>query len=248
MGKSVIEDRGDVAILRLNNGVTNAIDPALLDDLDTSLQTIKETYRGLVLAGGTRFFSIGFDLPQLLRMNRDAMTAFFDKFNHIAFQLFTLPLPAACAIAGHAIAGGNILALTCDYRFAAAEEKQIGLNEIRLGLPVPHLADLMLRQIIGDRKATEMIYSGRFITLETAEGIGLIDERIPLSDLDALAADRVAELAAFMQPAFAAIKANRVEAVCRQYKRDCLAKRETFLDCWFNPSTQALLQAAVEKF
>jgi len=248
MGKSVIEDHGSVAILRLNNGVTNAISPSLLDDLDSSLGAIREKYRGLVLAGGTKFFSIGFDLPQLLRMDRDAMTAFFDKFNHIALELFTLPLPTACAIAGHAIAGGNILALTCDYRYAAAEEKQIGLNEIRLGLPVPHLADLMLRQIIGDRKATEMIYSGKFISLETAEDMGLIDERVPSSDLDAIATARVAELAAFMQPAFAAIKANRVEAVCRQYERDYQAKRETWLDCWFNSSTQALLHKAVEKF
>lgn len=248
MGKAVIEDHGSVAILRLNNGVTNAISPSLLDDLDRSLRTIRKKYRGLVLAGGTKFFSIGFDLPQLLLMNRDAMTAFFDKFNHIASELFTLPLPTACAIAGHAIAGGNILALTCDYRYAAAEEKQIGLNEIRLGLPVPHLADLMLRQIIGDRKATEMIYSGNFISLETAEGMGLIDQRLPPADLDTFAATRVAELASFRQPAFAAIKANRVEAIRRQYERDYMAKRETCLDCWFSPSTQDLLQKAVEKF
>ena len=77
----------------------------------------------MIFAGGTRFFSIGLSLPELLQLDRESMTEFWYDFDQALFNLFTLPLPSACAIAGHAIAGGTILALTCDYRLATAEKK-----------------------------------------------------------------------------------------------------------------------------
>ena len=113
--------------------------------------------------------------PALLRLDRIAMTGFWYKFNQLAFDIFTLPLPTVCAISGHAVAGGNVLALTCDYRFATSDKKQIGLNEVKLGVPAPYLADLILRQIVGDRYATEMLYHGEFMSLSDAKQIGLID-------------------------------------------------------------------------
>lgn len=128
-----IEQRGRVAIIRLNNGVTNALSPDLVHDLALELTRVKDQFQGIVLAGGAKFFCIGFDLPKVLTLDRAEMARFFYEFNQVAFDLLTLPLPTACAIAGHAIAGGNILALTCDYRFAGSGKKLIGLNEVRLG-------------------------------------------------------------------------------------------------------------------
>jgi len=179
-----IESRESVAIMRLNNEVTNALSPEIVDDLSSALTQVKSEFQGIILAGGAKFFCIGFDLPRLLKLDRTGMTRFFHEFNQVAFNLFTLPLPTACAIAGHAIAGGNILALTCDYRFAASGNKLIGLNEIKLGVPVPYLADLILRQIVGDRAAKEILYHGKFIALSEAEKIGLVDEIVPQEELE----------------------------------------------------------------
>ena len=52
-------------------------------------------------------------------------------------------------VAGHAVAGGCVLALATDLRLIAAGKKLIGLNEVTIGLPVPYLADLALRQLVG---------------------------------------------------------------------------------------------------
>lgn len=248
MSNATLENHGHIAVLRLTNGVTNAIGPEMLEDLAEAIEEIRQSYKGLVLAGGPKFFSIGFDLPRILLLNRDGMTAFFDRFNHISLELFTLSMPTACVIAGHAIAGGNILALTCDYRYAATEKKWIGLNEIKLGLPVPYLADLILRQIVGDRKASEMMYRGEFMSLADAFGAGLVDAHAPSSDPEDYVMAKIDELAALRQPAFASIKATRVESVCERYQRNCRVKSDTFLDCWFDPSTQKLLHEAAEKF
>ncbi|MCD6298770.1 MAG: enoyl-CoA hydratase/isomerase family protein, partial [Deltaproteobacteria bacterium] len=164
------------------------------------------------------------------------------------FDILILPIPTACAITGHAIAGGTILALSCDYRFSAPGRKLMGLNEVKIGVPVPYLPDLMLRQVAGDRAATEMLYSGEYIDPDKAKKIGLLDEVLPQEDVENRAIEKITELASLPGPAFAAIKANRVEAVRMAYEKNYKAKHELFLDCWFSQPTQELLGKAAESF
>ncbi|MGD9010542.1 MAG: enoyl-CoA hydratase-related protein [Desulfobacteraceae bacterium] len=73
MDQVSIETHGDVALLRLANGVTNAIGPVMVDELLEALQAVQLDYRGMVLAGGDKFFSIGLDLPLLLTLDEDDM-------------------------------------------------------------------------------------------------------------------------------------------------------------------------------
>ncbi|MEJ2731863.1 MAG: enoyl-CoA hydratase/isomerase family protein [Deltaproteobacteria bacterium] len=248
MSKVKIEPHADVAVLRLANGVTNAISPELLDDLKDALNHAKEEFKGLILAGGTKFFSIGFDLPTLLQLERPAMTDFYFHFNRTALDLYTVPLPTACAISGHAIAGGTILALTADFRFASSGRKLMGLNEVKIGVPVPYLADLMLRQIVGDRAATELNYSGEFVETEQARKIGLLDDVCPPEELERKAIEKVASLAGLPPYGFNLIKENRVEEIRSRFKEKGSAKIDLFLNCWFDPAVQELLKEAAKKF
>ena len=234
MSKIIIEDCGSVAILRLNNGVTNAITDQLVNDFNEALHKIGAKFKGMVLAGGTKFLSIGLDLPSLTKLDRPAMTDFFYKFDQLIFDLFTLPLPTVCAIAGHAVAGGNILAIACDYRFGTSDKKQIGLNEIKLGVPLPYLTDLMLRQIVGDMSARDMLYHGEYMTLSDAKQIGLIDKIYSPETVEEEAVKKATELAAFDGRALAEMKANRTEEIRLRYKENCKSKNEYFLDCWFS--------------
>jgi len=247
MNKISIEERGAVAILRLTNGVTNAISPELVKDLSIASTQIRNEFKGMIFAGGTRFFSIGFSLPELLQLDRASMTEFWYDFDQAVFNLFTLPLPSACAIAGHAIAGGTILALTCDYRLATAEKKLLGLNEVKLGIPVPYLADLILRQTVGDRSATELLYRGDFIDTEKALEIGLVDEVHQKEHLEERAVERITEIATHPQPAFTTIKSNRLEAIRLRYEKNNRTKNEEFLNCWFSRPAQKLLAIAAKK-
>jgi enoyl-CoA hydratase/carnithine racemase len=246
--KVKIESHADVAILRLSNGVTNAISPELVDDLADALHQTKNEFKGLVLAGGTKFFSIGFDLPALLRLDRSAMADFYFKFNQTALDFYTVPLPTACAIAGHAIAGGTILALTADFRFASSGRKLMGLNEVKIGVPVPFLADLMLRQIVGDRAATELNYRGEFLEPEQAKRIGLLDDVCTPEELDQKTLQKIVDLTALPPYGFPLIKANRVEEIQSTFKAKGSIKINLFLDCWFEPTVQELLNQAGEKF
>jgi enoyl-CoA hydratase/carnithine racemase len=242
-----VESHENVTVLRLDNGVTNAIGPLMLDALCAAIDAIDDRTGAIVLAGNPKFFSMGFDLPHLLTLNRARMSDFFFRFNDVVCTLFTLPLPTVCAMAGHAVAGGNILALTCDYRLGVAGKK-IGLNEIQLGVPVPYLAGLMLGQLAGDRVAKKMLYEGYFLETDEARQVGLIDAVYPLESVEAQAVAKATELAALSPAAFAAMKAVRVETLQQQYKSNGWQKNEQFLDCWFSKQAQALLNEASRKF
>jgi enoyl-CoA hydratase/carnithine racemase len=245
----LIENHENVVVLRLNNGVTNAINLRLVNDLLRAVEDcLDNEYKGLVLTGNSKFFCIGFDLPVLLEFDRAGLADFYYKFNQMALKLFTLPVPTVCAISGHATAGGTILALTCDYRLAASGKKLIGLNEIKLGVPVPYLADLMLRLIISERAATQLLYSGEFISAADATNTGLVDEVVAQELLEERAIEKSREIATLQRSAFVQIKANRFEDTLFKYQKNHRSKTEHFLNCWFDPDVQKLLMKAADKF
>jgi enoyl-CoA hydratase/carnithine racemase len=248
MSKVILEAHDAVATLRLNNGVINAISPELLDDITDALTRIKGEFKGMVLAGGEKFFCIGLDLPGLLPLGRSEMVEFYFKFMQVALDLYTLPMPTASAINGHATAGGAIFALCSDFRFASSGRKFIGLNEVKIGVPVPYLADLILRQVVGDRHATEMMFKGEFVELEMAQKIGLVDDVFSMEDLEEKAVAKIAELTALPPQGLSVIKNNRVEAVSSQYKKVRSTEADLFLECWFNPAVQEQLKEAAGRF
>ena len=248
MSKVIIEAHDAIAVLRLNNNVTNAISPALINDLRTALQRAKTEFKGVVLAGGDKFFCIGLDLPNLLQLGRAEMIEFYGMLNQAVLDLYTLPLPTTCAIAGHATAGGAVLALATDFRFVAKGRKLIGFNEVKIGLPVPGLADLILRQIIGDRHATDLIFNGEFLEPDQAHKIGLVDGVLSIEELEKEARAKIVQLAELPPGGLALAKQHRVDDVRSRYEKMRESEADGFLDCWFKPSVQALLAEAATKF
>ena len=248
MPKVVREDHGAVALLRLTNGVTNAIGAGLLIELEAAIREVRERYQGLVLAGNTKFFSIGLNLPELLTLDRDEIFDFWNKFEDLVLGLYTLPIPTAGALAGHAIAGGAILALTCDYRFMAEGKRRIALNEVKIGIPVPYLAHLLLQQIVPKRVAVEMEFAGIFLGPDDAKAAGLADEVCAEETVEARALEKICELATMPRPAFTFTKQHRIRWIPSQFRAIRQDMNRAFMDCWFMPSTQALLKEAAQKF
>jgi enoyl-CoA hydratase/carnithine racemase len=248
MSQVVLEDHDTVALLRLTHGVVNAIGITLVDELSKSFQEIAGKYHGLVLAGNSKFFSIGLDVPTLLTCSRNALADFWNRFENLVLALYTLPIPTACAIRGHATGGGAILALACDYRFMANGNRRMALNEVKIGVPVPYLADLMLRQITTDRVAVEMEYCSSFFGPEEAKAVGLADAIWNEDIVENQALNKIRELAEVSQAAFAITKSHRTREIPSRFNSVRQDLNQGFLDCWFEPATQKLLAEAAQKF
>jgi enoyl-CoA hydratase/carnithine racemase len=245
------EFQDNIAIVKLDRSVTNAINLELVNSAAEAIQRVKTNadVRGLVLGSTSeKFFSIGFDIPQLYDPPQEEMRTFYGAFNRMCLELYTFPKPTAAVLTGHTIAGGCILANCCDYRFMAEGRIWMGLNEIKLGVPVPHLADRILHSLVGSRTARDIMETGEFYSPEKALEVGLVDDVCPRNEVVAKAMAKVWDLGAMPLMAFRAIKQNRTAAVEREAREKWVEKEREFIMCWYSKEARVLLQAAMEKF
>lgn len=105
-----------------------------------------------------------------------------------------------------------------------------------------------MRQIIGDRYATELMFTGEFVETQQSRKMGLIDDVFQPEDLEEKAIAKIAELAALPPYGITVIKNNRVETISSRYEEMRSADAEWFLNCWFNPAVQELLKVAAKKY
>ena len=246
-----VEHHGWVVLVKLNHGATNALSPKVVYELEGILRRVREddAVKGLVLASSNqKFFSIGFDIPELFEMNMDHFKGFYRLFNQICMDLFTLPKPTVAAITGHAIAGGCILALCCDYRFIAQGHKLMGLNEVRLGMPVPYLPDRVLHALAGFRRAREMMESGEFYPPEKAFEMGIVDKILPIEDVVKAAVEHAGTMGGLPKVGYEIIKQNRVEVIAEAVKAREGQKETVFIESWYSDEARERLKDAMKKF
>lgn len=246
-----IEYQSEIAILKLDNGVSNTITPQMVADLSDTLKRFEtdDNVRGLVLTSANeKFFSIGFDIPNLYPLPPDEFGKFFSAFNQLSIQLYSILKPTIAAIPGHAIAGGCILALCCDYRTISAGRKLMGLNEIKLGAPVPYPVDCMLRDLIGSHKARQVMEFGEFYALEEALQLGMVDQITSPEGVIPASVERIQQITANPAKAFAVIKQNRTQPVLDQINTRLEQVRDDFSACWYSEETRQRLEEAIEKF
>ena len=246
-----IEYQDTVAVVKLKRGVTNAINLHLVNHLSTSLLRVKDdsTVRGVVLGSANeKFFSIGFDIPELLELSRSDFKNFYKAFNQLCIDLFTHPKPTIAAITGHAIAGGCILTLCCDYRFIAEGRKLMGLNEIKLGLPVPYPGDCILRDLVGTRTAREIIGIGEFYQPYDLLHLGMVDQVLPLKQVLPKSIEKAKMLGALPYQASAKIKQNRVEMIEARIRAQLVEKEHFFIECWYSDRARERLKEAAKTF
>src|SRR5258706_8210426 len=113
-----IDDRdGGVRVLTLDRPPANALHEALLAALGAALDAarIDDGGRARVLTGAGRFFSGGFDLAAP-RRDEAAARALQTLYRDVHVRLLAFPKPTLASLGGHAIAGGLVLVLACDYR------------------------------------------------------------------------------------------------------------------------------------
>jgi len=246
-----IEHQNQVAILRLNRGTTNAINSDLVLALDSAVkrQGADPDVRGLVLTSSNRkFFSIGLDIPNLFALGEEEFRSFYQSYNQMCLGMLTISKPLIAGITGHAIAGGFIIGLCCDYRFISEGRKLVGLNEIKLGVPVPYVADCVLRKLIGHRNARDIMDSGGFLEPEEASQLGVVDGLLPAEELLSRSIEKARELSADSPEAFALIKSSRVYAVEREITSQLSEREDAFIKCWYSDDARAHLKDAISKY
>lgn len=239
------------AFIKFHRETTNAINQQLVDEFAGVLKDLgsNDDIHSLVLTStNDKFFSIGLDIPQLYDLTRQEFKHFFHTFNQVCVDLLTFPKPTIAAITGHAIAGGCILTLCCDYRLIAAGHKLMGLNEVKLGVPVPYPAACVLPHIVGFRNAREMMYTGDFYSPDQAYNMGLVDQVVPIEQVRSRSIEKAKTLSSGSAQAIAQIKQVHIEPIKIQIEKLMEENERYFIDRWYADETRLKLQEAIEKF
>lgn len=192
-GPLLIERRSDRVVATLHRpDKRNAIDQAMIDALHELCGELESAPRTLIITGSGGTFAAGADIAQLLdRRAEDALRG----INATAFiRLSELPMPVIAAIDGYALGGGAELAYAADIRISSTALK-IGNPETGLGIIAAAGATWLLREIVGDARASEILLTGRILDADQALAAGLVSSVHPAPELLNAAhaiADRIA--------------------------------------------------------
>lgn len=221
-------------------GKVNAIDEAVVLELLelTAALTENSDITGLILTGKGRFFSFGFDVPQLYDLPREDFTRFLRLYCRLYHELFLLPKPLVAAVNGHATAGGCILALACDYRLMVDNNSKMALNEVAIGASLFAGVVAMLRYVVGNAAAEKVLLSGRMFTAREAHEIGLVNELTAGDRLMQAAADKVKDLGRHYGPGYAGLKRLIRKPVAEDWRRYEEQSIDEFVDIWYSPNTR----------
>ena len=242
-----IERQGPLAILRLDKGRGNAIDEPLTEALVRATDEIAsdDGIRGVLLASAhPKLFCPGLDLVALLEYQRPDLERFFTRFEEASLGLYALRKPMVAAIAGAAVAGGCILALTADHRVLRAGSP-IGLNEVRVGLPLPGWVVTLLRSTVSAAALTRVALLGLNHTDEDAVEAGLVQEVLPADGFETAALARLEELASRDPNALGTTKGYLREAILARMREQTAKSRSDFVDAWFTPAAQQQIRETV---
>jgi enoyl-CoA hydratase/carnithine racemase len=246
-----VHNEDSVAIVRLAKSITNPIGTQLLNDLAAAVRKVRDDpeARALMLTSESeRFFSIGLDIPELIDCDKETFAKFIKRFDQLCIDLYSLPKPTVAAIRGHATAGGAILALCCDHRVMTSGRAVMGLNEVRLGVTIPYPVDRMLRDLVGNRIARDVMEVGDFHSPEELLAMGMVDEVVPPDQVLFIARELAVSLAAAPTEAFSAIKGNRTGPVVADIETNLGPRQVEFVDLWYSEAAQANLEEAMLKF
>jgi enoyl-CoA hydratase len=198
---------GGVRLLTLDRPPANAEDESLLTDLSTALDRAAgdAAVRAVVLTGHGRFFSGGFDLSGA-RREGEPLVVMTTLFRDVHVKLLTLPKPTVAMMNGHAIAGGLVLVLACDYRLGLDGDYKIGLNEVAIGASFPKVALEIVRLRLTHPRAAELLLGAALYPASQALRLGVVDELLPAEKLEDTVMRRAARMGAFPREAYAHTK------------------------------------------
>lgn len=212
-----IELDSDLATLTFNRPEKrNAISHEMIEELFAAFDELESgRARVVILTGSGQSFCAGMDLRALQELANDmkqhkaskggtlkgglpcpsdANLADSRRLAKLFRRIYDFPKPLIAAVNGPAIAGGSGIATLCDFTLAAPDAK-FGYTEVRVGF-IPALVSVFLVRQIGEKRARDLLLSGRILGAEEAHRLGLVNELVPQDKLLERARALAAELLA----------------------------------------------------
>ena len=170
-----------VARIVLNHPPLNVIDISMMEELSAALAEIESRpeIAVVMISGSGKAFSAG---VAVAAHTLDKVSEMLTKFHGVIGALLDTTKVAVARVHGSCLGGGAELAAVCDIVYTS-ETATWGFPEIKLGC-YPPVAATMLATIVGQKKAAELILTGRSISGREAASIGLANRAVPENELE----------------------------------------------------------------
>jgi methylglutaconyl-CoA hydratase len=182
----LVADDGPIRTITLSRPERrNAMTPAMQEELIAAMDdAAASACRVVVFAGAGEAFCSGLDLSALQEMHGKSAAehrADAERIARLFRTLYELPKPTIAAVHGAAIAGGTGVATICDFTLATPAAK-FGYTEVRIGF-VPAVVSAYLTLQVGDKRARDLLLSGRTFDAAEAHRLGLVNEVVAPEEL-----------------------------------------------------------------
>lgn len=175
-----LESAGPLARITFTNPPLNVFDFQLMDELAQALESLKQRpeISAVVIRGSERAFSAGVDVAV---HTPEQIQTMFQKFHGLIMVLVKFPKITIAEVRGACLGGGAELAMVCDMCFTTPDAKW-GFPEITLGC-YPPVACTALAASVGQKRAADLIFTGRTISGAEAAEWGLANEAVAGGEL-----------------------------------------------------------------
>lgn len=182
-----VDKKGEIGFLILNRPEAgNVLNQELFTDISQTLEELNrdEKVRLIIVKGAGDNFCVGGDVAQIVALDKAGCRRFFLGLNQMYNTFHQIDKVVIAMVHGYATAGGFGLALACDL-IVASEDAHFGVTGVNVGLFCMSGTAVMLPRIVGGKKALEMGLTGKIISAQEAESLGIVNIVVSRQRLEA---------------------------------------------------------------
>jgi cyclohexa-1,5-dienecarbonyl-CoA hydratase len=176
-----VEKTNNIGKITFNNGPLNILTIAMMEQINEALEGFLEddSLKVVIFDHNGKAFSAGVDVGDHIG---DKAPKMIKEFHGIFRKLNKIKCPTIAGVKGAALGGGCEIAIFCDI-VLTSDKAKFGQPEIKVGV-FPPLAVLAFPQIIGNKKAFELIMLGEIIDADEAYRLGISNQVFPLESYE----------------------------------------------------------------
>jgi enoyl-CoA hydratase len=199
----------------------------------------------VMFVGANDAFSAGLNLKELATLEGDSLFKFLLLLEQFMSGIYLYPGPTVACVNGHAIAGGAVITVCCDYRVIIDDPRvRIGMNEVALGVRFPPRVFSIVRRRVTN--IDRVVLAAELFDPIGALAVGMVDEIA--ADVESIACARLATLAKHPREAYAIAKRDLrgdVEGLFPEAQHGFTVRG--MLGQWASPVVRAKIAGALKK-
>jgi enoyl-CoA hydratase/carnithine racemase len=168
-----------VCLIELNDPPANTYSYEMMREIDAAVLDARmdAAVHVIVMRGaGEKFFCAGANIGMLKDADPDFKYYFCLHANETLNRLEQTPKLVIAALNGHTVGGGLEVAMAADIRIARKDAGRIGLPEVALGVLPGTGGTQRLARLVGKARAIELMATGRLLTMDEAQQLGIVTE------------------------------------------------------------------------